>query len=174
MRNAADLAEVLEDPARFDLGEINHALNDPYLRLHGSRLDPRLAELLNRVHYTPIGDDLVSRLMSLTQRRSEMSPAEKAAALRPLLRFLDPVGVDGLPLTSAGYLKPDDVRTLAIIPAMADWIGSANRESETYPVLWFRESAQKLALVRRYGGRLLLTKQVRPYTATPTRSGGIS
>jgi len=159
MRNAVDLAEVLEDPARFDLDEINQALNDPYLRLHGSRLDPRLAELLNRLRYTPIGDDLVSRLMSLTQRRSEVSPAEKAAALRPLLRFLDHVGVEGLPLTSAGYLKPDDVRALAaVIPAMADWIGTANRESRTYPVLWFRESAQKLALVRRYCGRLLLTK----------------
>jgi hypothetical protein len=64
MRNATDLAEVLEDPARFDPDEINQALNDPYLRLHGSRLDPRLAELLNRLRYTPIGDDLVSRELS--------------------------------------------------------------------------------------------------------------
>jgi hypothetical protein len=101
----------------------------------------------------------VSHLISLAQRRSEVSPAEKAAALRPFLRFLDHVGVDGLPLTSAGYLKPDDVRALAaVIPAMADWIGAANRESQTYPVLWFRESVQKLALVRKYRGSLLLTK----------------
>jgi Plasmid pRiA4b ORF-3-like protein len=159
LRNAADLAEVLEDPMDCNLDEINQALNDPYLLLRGSRLDPRLAELLNRLQYTPIGDDLVSHLISLAQRRSEVSPAEKAAALRPFLRFLDHVGVDGLPLTSAGYLKPDDVRALAaVIPAMADWIGAANRESQTYPVLWFRESVQKLALVRKYRGSLLLTK----------------
>jgi hypothetical protein len=27
---------------------------------------------------------------------------------------------------------------------MTDWIGAANRESHTYPVLSFRESVQKL------------------------------
>jgi hypothetical protein len=42
MRNAADLAEVLEYPSRFDLDAINQALNDPYLRLHGSRQAVRL------------------------------------------------------------------------------------------------------------------------------------
>jgi Plasmid pRiA4b ORF-3-like protein len=171
MRNAADLAEVLEDPAGFDLDEINQALNDPYLRLHGSRLDPRLAELLNRLRYTPTGDDLVSRLMSLTQHRSEVSPAEKAAALRPLLRFLDHVGVAGLQLTSAGYLKPDDVRALAaVIPAMAPptasrrltrFCGSVSRP-RSWP--WYAGTAAGSCSRR----------QVRPYAATPTRSGGIS
>jgi hypothetical protein len=69
------------------------------------------------------------------------------------------VGGDGLSLTSAGYLRPDDVRALAaVIPTMADWIGTANRESHTYPVLSFRESVQKLGLIRKYRGRLLLTK----------------
>jgi hypothetical protein len=158
-RDAAELAEVLEDPAYFDVDEINQALNDSYMQLRVSGFDPRLVDLLNRLQYTPIGDDLVVRLMSLAHSQSEISPEEKAAALRPFLWFLDRVADDGLPLTSAGYLKPDDVTALAaVIPAMADWIGTANRESHTYPVLSFRESVQKLGLLRKYRGRLRLTK----------------
>jgi hypothetical protein len=157
LREAEQLAEVLEDPAHFDLDEINQALMDPYLQL--GRFDQRLVELLMRLRYTSLGDDVVVRLMSLAQSQSDILPAEKAAALHPLLWFLDHVGADGLPLTSAGYLKPDDVRALAVvIPAMADWIGAANRESHTFPVLWFRESVQKLGLVRKYRAKLLLTK----------------
>jgi Plasmid pRiA4b ORF-3-like protein len=159
LRDAADLAEVLEDPAYFDVDEINQALDDPYMRVRVSGFEPRLVDLLNRLRYTPIGDDLVLRLASLAQSRSEISPAEKAAALRPFLWLLDRVADDGLPLTSAGYLKPDDVKALAaVIPEMADWIGTANRESHTYPVLSFRESVQKLGLLRKYRGRLRLTK----------------
>jgi Plasmid pRiA4b ORF-3-like protein len=159
LREAAELAEVLEDPTHFDLDEINQALNDPYMQLRVSGFDPRLVELLNMLRYTRIGDDLVLRLISLAESRTEIPPEEKATALRPFLSLLDYVGGDGLPLTSAGYLKPDDVTAIAsVIPAMADWIGTANRESHTYPVLWFRESVQKLGLVRKYRGRLRLTK----------------
>jgi hypothetical protein len=108
----------------------------------------------------PYPTDLVLRLISLAESRTEIPPEEKATALRPILWLLDYVGGDGLLLTSAGYLKPDDVTALAsVIPAMADWIGTANRESHTYPVLSFRESVQKLGLVRKYRGKLLLTKQ---------------
>ncbi len=154
LRTAAELAEILEDPAQFDLDEINQALNDPYLQLRDKGADPRLVEILNRLRYTPFGENLVVRLMSLAQSRSEVSPAEKAAALHPFLWFLDHVGGDGLSLTSAGYLRPDDVTALAaVIPTMADWIGTANRESHTYPVLSFRESVQKLGLIRKYRGQ---------------------
>jgi hypothetical protein len=167
-RDAAELAEVLEDPAYFDVDEINHALNDSYMQLRVSGFDPRLVDLVNRLRYTPIGDDLVLRLMSLAHSQSKISPEEKAAALRPFLWFLDRVADDGLPLTSAGYLKPDDVTALAaVIPAMAGWIGTANRESHTYPVLSFRESVQKLGLLRKYRGRLRLTKAGGSVRANP-------
>jgi Plasmid pRiA4b ORF-3-like protein len=159
LRTAADLAEVLVDPAQFDLDEINQALNDPYMHLCDSGADPRLVEMLSRLRYTSIGDSLVLRLMSLARSRSEVSTADMAAALHPFLWFLNHLDGDGLSLTSAGYLKPDDVTAAAtVIPTMADWIGTANRESNTYPVLWFRESLQTLGLIRKYRGRLLLTK----------------
>jgi hypothetical protein len=148
-------AEVLEDPARFDLDEINLALNDPYMQLRDGGADPRLVEILNKLRYTRFGDNL----MSLALSRSEVSTADRTASLRPVLWCLNHVDGDGLSLTSAGYLKPDDVTAVAaVMPTMADWIGTANRESHTYPVLWFRESLQKLGLIRKYRGRLLLTK----------------
>lgn len=41
---------------------------------------------------------------------------------------------------------------------MASWIGKANRESETLPVLRFREALQSLLLVRKLKGTLCLTR----------------
>lgn len=41
---------------------------------------------------------------------------------------------------------------------MYDWIGKANREIETTPVLIFRELLQQLGLLRKYKGTLRLTK----------------
>jgi hypothetical protein len=38
-----------------------------------------------------------------------------------------------------------------------DWIGKANREDQTLPVLQLRESAQRLGLIRKIKGRLVLT-----------------
>lgn len=160
LRDAADLAEVLDDPTYFDLDDINEALADPYMQLLESSVNPRLVDLLNRLRSTEIGEDLVGRVLMLSQPgQPEISREEKAAALHPFLWFLDRVGDDGLPVTSAGYLKPEDVlATAAVIPDMADWIGTANRESHTFPVLQFRESLRKLGLVRKHRGRLVLTK----------------
>jgi len=69
------------------------------------------------------------------------------------------VGDDGLALTSAGYLKPVDVQAAAeVLPETATWIGKNTREGQTAPVLWFREGLQRMGLLRKYRGRLLLTK----------------
>ncbi|MFJ6359400.1 hypothetical protein [Pseudarthrobacter oxydans] len=38
-----------------------------------------------------------------------------------------------------------------------DWIGKANREDQTLPVLQLRESAQRLGLISKIKGRLVLT-----------------
>lgn len=159
LRDADQLAEVLEDPAHFDLAEVNQALTDPWMLLSDAGVDRRLLRLLLRLRGTAAGDDLAARLMSLTSRQDEPSPSERAAALEPALWFLDHVGDSGLTLTSAGYLKPDDVTAAAaVIPDAKEWIGKANRESQTFPVLLFRESLQRLKLLRKYRGRLLLTK----------------
>jgi hypothetical protein len=67
LRDAADLAEILEDPGHFDLDEINQALNEPYIQLCNSGIDSRLVEITKRLRYTEMGDDLVLRLLSLAQ-----------------------------------------------------------------------------------------------------------
>lgn len=158
LRRADELAEVLDDPAAFDLEEVNAALLDPYAALAERGLRRDLVDLLNRLRATPIGDDAVVRAVSLKDQAST-SMDERATALYPILWFLDHVGTTGLTLTSAGYLRPADVEaTAAVIPEAADWIGTRNREVHTVPVLAFREALQSVGLVRKAKGQLHLTK----------------
>jgi hypothetical protein len=87
--------------------------------------------------------------------------------------LLDRVGVDGLPLTSAGYLKPDDVLACATELNMdKEWIGKFNREAQTFPVLSLRESAQKLGLLRKFRGRLVLTANGKKVSKDPVALWG--
>jgi hypothetical protein len=133
MRDAEDLTDVIDDPAHFDLAGINQALQNPFLGLQEFGIDPRLVDLPNRLRHTEVGDDLVVRAMS---PRSDVTPDEQAVALGPFLWFLDHLGDHGLPLTSAGYLKPDDVLAVsAVLPTMTDWIGTNNREHHTFLTL---------------------------------------
>lgn len=157
--DADDLAQVVDDPAHFDVDEVNQSLRDPYFVLRESGLHPRLVDLAHRLTFTEVGDDLVARLLSLTQPAQEPSPENKSAALRAYLWFLDRAGGEGIELTSAGYLKPADVEAAsAVVPAMREWIGKNNREINCAPLLDFRLSLQKIGLLRKYKGRLLLTR----------------
>ncbi|MGJ7439998.1 plasmid pRiA4b ORF-3 family protein [Aquipuribacter sp. MA13-6] len=73
--------------------------------------------------------------------------------------LLDRVSGGGLSLTDAGYLRPVDVRAAFDDWGLDDeWIGTGNREVHTVPVREVREGALALRLVRRYKGRLLLTR----------------
>lgn len=76
------------------------------------------------------------------------------------LWFLTEAGDDGFLLTAAGYLKPAVVpAACAVVPEMNDWIGARTRENDCYLLLLFRESLQKIGLLRKYKGRLLRTKR---------------
>ena len=81
--------------------------------------------------------------------------------------FLDVVA-DGVDLTGAGYLPP------AVVERVADrcgvtswWIGKANREDHTAPVLTIRENAQGLGLVSIRKGRLSPTVAARRVQSDP-------
>ena len=63
-RTADDLAEVLEDPSRFDINEVNDALQSPFFILRGHGLDPRLVALIDRLTYSPVGEDLIARALA--------------------------------------------------------------------------------------------------------------
>ncbi len=158
-RTADELAEVLEDPSLFDLDEVNEALQTPFIVLRDHGLDPRLAALIDRLTYSPVGEDLASRALSLLDERPV--PDEKAlhASLTPFIWFLDRAAEGGIPLTASGYLKPAEVTAAAeVLPTMQGWIGKANREIDTTPVLHFRKAVQALGLLRKHKSSLLLTR----------------
>lgn len=159
LTDAEDLREVLDDPARFDVDEVNVALNDPYFVLRDEGLAPQLVELAYRLGPTDLGDDLTARLLSMTAPELDPGLEEKAAALGAYLWFLDRAEGEGFELTAASYLKPVDVeKASGVVPAMRDWIGKNNREANAYPLLAFRETLRKLGLLRKYKGRLRLTR----------------
>jgi hypothetical protein len=160
LRDAEELAEVLEDPERFEIDEINHALRSPYFALREGGVNPRLVDLVNRLAYRPGGEDLTARAVKLIGQPALPERGELQESLKAFRWFLDRAAEGGFQLTAAGYLKPVDVQAAAqIVPMMYDWIGKNNREIETTPVLIFRELLQELGLLRKYRGTLRLTKK---------------
>lgn len=155
----ASIALVVDDPARFDRDEINEALRNPYFVLREYGVDQCLVDLVNRLRYTSIGDDLTARTLTLVSEPTRVPDDEMLAALRAYVWFLDRAKDGCIELTSAGYLKPVDVEAASlVVPAMGDWIGKNNRESLAAPLLDFRQSLQSIGLLRRYKGSLLLTR----------------
>ncbi|WP_370500615.1 plasmid pRiA4b ORF-3 family protein [Mycolicibacterium sp. jd] len=157
--DAASLAEVLPDPARFEPDRINDALRGPYFVLREAKVDPRLVDLVQRLTDTAHGDSLSQAALALTAEPTPLEAADLIGHLRSFQWFLDRAADGGIPLTGAGYLKPADVvEASKVVPVMADWIGAKNREAHCYPLLQFREMLQDVGLLRKNKGQLLLTK----------------
>lgn len=156
--DADSLSEVLPDPALFEPERLNKGFGDAYFVLREAGVDVRLVDLVHRLTYTPYGDDLTKAALTLVAVRPLDSVAV-ADNLRAYRWFLDRAKDGGIPLTSAGYLKPADVEEASkVVPTMDDWIGMQNREVQCYPLLRFREGMQSLGLLRKHKGKLLLTK----------------
>jgi hypothetical protein len=97
-----------------------------------------------------------------------VEPATAARMVRPYAWLLDRVGADGIKLTGAGYLPPVHVAAATADLCLADeWIGKGNREVQTLPVLVLRETAQRLGLLRKHSGTLLLTPRGRAVRGDP-------
>ena len=154
------LAALVEDPDRFEPSEVNGLLERPWYALRARGLHPRLLELVNMLSLTNDGAELGTRLAALPDSPTRPPDGELRTALGAHLWFLDQAGDGGIPLTTAGYLRPAAVEEAATwIPTMADWIGKANREDLTYPVAAFREAlVKKLKLLRKFKGALHLTR----------------
>jgi hypothetical protein len=153
------LSEVLDDPARFELEQINQALRGPFFILREYGVDRRLADLVHRLHFTRVGPGLASRMIPLISEPTTLDDEELTRYLRAHRWFLCRAKDGGIPLTSAGYLKPADVEAASeIIPAMGDWIGTNNREVHCAPLRDFRQTLQSMGLLRKYKGALLLTR----------------
>jgi Plasmid pRiA4b ORF-3-like protein len=155
----ASLTLVVDDPARFDLDELNQALRAPYFVLREYGVDPRLVDLVDRLSFTRIGQDLAQRIPTLVSAPTELDDEEMKAALIAHRWFLDRAASGGIELTSAGYLKPADAKAAcAVVPAMTGWIGKQNRESLAPGLLHFRLSLQSMGLLRKYKSTLQLTR----------------
>lgn len=157
--DAESLALVLDDPGQFDLDALNQALRSPFFILREYGVDQRLVDLVNRLHYTPVGEDLDRRMIELVSDSVDPGETELRSALAAHQWFLDRAHRGGIELTSAGYLKPADVEAAcAVLPAMGSWIGKNNREVNSLPLLVFREALQSAGLLRKHKGTLLLTR----------------
>jgi len=89
-----------------------------------------------------------------------VDPGIAEQMVSPYRWLLDRVGDDGIKLTGAGYLPPVEVEAaVAELGLGSSWIGKGNREIQTMPVLSLRESAQAMGLLRKYRGRLVLTRR---------------
>lgn len=167
LRDVEDLAEILPDPAAFDLEELNQLLRSPAGGLAAWGVRPDLVELLSQLKRTPVGDDFIARTPAIGTPEVP-DEATLRANFAAYLWFLDRAAEEGIPLTAAGYLRPVDVEAAAmVIPAAGDWIGKRNREDLTIPILEFRQGLQNLGLLRKYKGRLLLTKIGKVVRADP-------
>ena len=87
----------------------------------------------------------------------------------PYAWFLGRLG-EGVRLTQAGYLPPALVsEVMTTLGWSEDWIGKQNREDQTLPVFELREAVQRLGLVRKDRGQLLVTKLGRRLADDPLR-----
>lgn len=159
LTEAVELAAVLDDPAAFDLDEVNASLGSAYAAL-ADVVDPDLLALVHRLRFSPVGADLVNRMIDLAMGAPEPGESEMREALSAPLWFIDRAAeAGGLELTGAGYLKPADVvAACAVVPAARGWWGKNNREVHVAPLLGFREVLQTMGLLRKRQGRLLVTK----------------
>lgn len=167
LRDAEDLAQVVDDPAAFDVAELNQRLVSPAGGLTEWRVRPDLVHLLNQLQRTPVGDDFIARTLAIGNPQQPDVPTLRAN-LRAYQWFLDRAAGHGITLTAAGYLKPADVEAASkVVPIVGDWIGKRNREDLTIPMLEFRQSLQQIGLLRKYKGKLLPTKLGKAAQADP-------
>ncbi|GAB3732692.1 plasmid pRiA4b ORF-3 family protein [Nocardiopsis nanhaiensis] len=135
----------------------------------GTRLPGPVADLL--VDASFFGAE--GELTAMVERAGLDTPVEvdEGTARRmvaPYAWLLDHAGAEGVPLTQAGYLKPPSVEGAADVLGLREtWIGKLNREEQTVPVRVLRETAQRMKLVRRYRGRLMVTPDGRKAATGP-------
>ena len=165
LRDAADLAAVLEDPAHFDVDELDRELVAGASPLGDLTADdgvpPLLAEPLDRLRRTASGRDLRARAALLGPEVDLPEGASWDDALNAVTWFLEQAAQEGgIPLTGAGYLRPAVVEEAsAVVPSMAHWIGLKNREVQCTPLLDFRDALQRAKILRKYKGALLPTRR---------------
>ncbi|MDN6330162.1 MAG: plasmid pRiA4b ORF-3 family protein [Dermabacteraceae bacterium] len=167
LRDAEDLAAVLEDPARFDVEELDRELwaGPSPLAARSAEEDalPMLVEPLRVLGRSAAGRDLHRRAARLAASPESLADTAGDNGLAAVTWFLEQADAgDGIPLTGAGYLRPATVQAASdVVPSMVHWIGLRNREVQSAPLLHFRQALQQSAILRKYKGTLRPTRRAR-------------
>ena len=134
-----------------------------------SGLPGPLDELVSTIGDTARRRELLRLLGAARLDEPVFIDADTAARMiGPYRWLLDRVGTGGIKLTGAGYLPPSQVEAaMAELELDGKWIGKANREVQTTPVLHLRESATKMGLLRKHRGTLLATPRGRSLRGDP-------
>ncbi|RNI24246.1 plasmid pRiA4b ORF-3 family protein [Flexivirga caeni] len=144
-RVGASPDEVLQ---RFEEADLGPSLPEP---------GPELTALLNRCR-----PELVRDLAGITTRAMTLAedPTEEdwQLTLRPWQAVLDAIGDDGVQLSAAGWMPPSAVQQIWQTSGVAWEGGKGNRENVTPEVAQLREECARAGLIRKYKGRLQLTK----------------
>lgn len=166
----SDADPKLYRPTQFDLDEINTALAGvaPAARSQSDLPEP-VQDLVDAV-LTSHGRRKLRQLIddAALDQPVHIDAETASRMVRPYLWLLDRVGAEGITLTGAGYLPPAHVEAAVTELDMAnEWIGKGNREVQTLPVLNLRQSAQRVGLLRKHRGKLVLGPRGRTARTDP-------
>jgi hypothetical protein len=129
---------------------------------------PALDDILSRLNPPEVAIDLAG--LAKDAATPAGGQVDSALAGQPWQALLDRAFDGGIPLTAAGWMKPDVVRDLSARTGLLDkWYGPSNREQNTAPLANLREFAQTAGLLRKYKDRLLLTKLGQAAVVSPDR-----
>ena len=126
--------------------------------LHPRAASDQLKELINRCQGIEARNRLARLISSARLDSITVDPETAKAMIRPYRWLLHRIGPDGIKLTKAGFLPPVHVKAAVEELEVRDWIGAGTVESHTPPVMWLRETATRLGLLRKYRGQLNVTK----------------
>ncbi|HAM26364.1 MAG TPA: hypothetical protein DCP11_06530 [Microbacteriaceae bacterium] len=141
------------DPDRLNVDDVNREL-----RLLFEPEAPRtLVGILTERLYPGVRGEFRSYLAEAMDGPAEVDAATAERMVRPYAWLLHRIGIDGLQLSAAGWLPPAVVRdAMRELEWEGRWIGAMNREDRTMPILQLRASAQRLGIIRKVKGRLVL------------------
>jgi len=122
------------------------------------RADPRDVPALTQLTMAALTGDAPAGIAQRVGPRTINALATRGA-VRPWQVMLSVAGVEGIPLTSAGWMRPAAVQEIIQALRMEEsWIGKGNREDLTPPVAALREQVVAAGLLRKHRGRLVLTR----------------
>jgi Plasmid pRiA4b ORF-3-like protein len=142
---------------RIDLSKINDEIAGA-LALHPRAASNQLKDLINRCQGIEARNRLARLISSARLDSITVDPETAKAMVRPYHWLLHRIGPDGIKLTKAGFLPPIHVKAAVEELEVRDWIGTGTVESHTPPVLWLRETATRLGLLRKHRGQLNVTR----------------